>query len=226
MNEHSADSRDRERRWRAAQAKEDEFWKRGTVLEGELRRVRDRYEPVFREVAGRLGPDARILDVGCGPTCPARLFDVAARVFLDPLMESYASTYGDALPPDGLVAARAEELPVPDGSFDVAVSTNALDHMVDPDAVLGEIHRVLKADGTFVLGIFLHSPPIAVLRRFVDRWLPFAREDAHPYHFTRESIRSLLERRFRVEREILVHRKDDALVPSFHREDRVYLCRR
>ena len=84
----------------------------------------------------------------------------------------------------------------------------------------------MKPDGAFLLGLFLHSPFIATLRRGVDRFLPFVREDAHPYHYTRATARELLERHFRIEREVMVFRRDDALVPSFHREDRMFICRK
>lgn len=212
-------------RWRAAQRKEEGFWRRAGVLEPQMQRVLERYRPVIEQVAARMPETGAVLDIGCGPTCAGRLFPAAQHTFLDPLMDAYREVYAGSLPEGELLAARAEEIPKPDGSYDVVISVNSLDHMIDPDTVLREVRRVLRPDGVFLLGLFLHSPPVAAVRKVVDRLLPFAREDAHPYHFTRASARALLERHFRVEREVLVFRKSNALVPALHREDRMFVCR-
>ena len=47
--------------------------------------------------------------------------------------------------------AVAEDVPFADGSFDCALSVNAIYFWSDPDAGLHEIHRVLKPDGRLVL---------------------------------------------------------------------------
>ena len=211
-------------RWQAAQKKEEGFWRRGGVLDPQMERVLSRYRPVIAELSEQLRHGAAILDIGCGPTCAGRLFSAGSKTFLDPLMDAYREVYGDQLPEGELICARAEEIPKRDSTFDVVLSVNSLDHMVDPDTVLTEVRRVLTPDGIFVLGIFLHPAPIAAVRRVIDHYLPFAREDAHPYSFTRKSVRELLRRHFEVEREISVFRSDKALVPAVHREDRMFVC--
>lgn len=45
-------------------------------------------------------------------------------------------------------------LPFLDGSFDVVVSTNALHYLVKPEQFLGEVGRVLKADGRLLIEDF------------------------------------------------------------------------
>ena len=211
-------------RWEAAQTKENGFWKREGVLEPQMARVLSRYKPFIDSVAGELSPDAAVLDIGCGPTCAGQLFPVRKLVFLDPLMDSYRETYGSLLPRGELITARAEDIPKPAASFDVVFSVNALDHMADPDTVLSEVRRVLKPRGIFLLGLFLHSEPIAVIRKVIDRFLPFAREDAHPYSYTRRTAQQLLARHFELQREVVVFRKNEALVPALHREDRMFVC--
>lgn len=217
---------DKVARWQSAQKKEDDFWRREGVLQPQVERVLHRYGPTIVELARSLPERPDILDIGCGPTCAGRLFPAGNKVFLDPLMDSYREVYADTLPNGELIAARAEEIPKADASFDVVTSFNSLDHMVDPDSVLAEVVRVLRPGGMFLLGLFLHSPFIATLRKGVDRFLPFAREDAHPYHYTRSSTREMLRRHLDIEREVLAFRKDDAWVPAFHREDRLFICRR
>ena len=46
-----------------------------------------------------------------------------------------------------------EELPVRSESMDLVVCCNVLDHTSDPDAVLKEIHRVLKSKGIFFFNV-------------------------------------------------------------------------
>ena len=196
------------------------------MYDDQIARVVSRYGPVIAELSKELKPESKILDLGCGPTCAGRLFNVGSKTFLDPLMDSYLKTYPEKIPEGEKLCCPAENIPKKDESFDVVISFNALDHMISPDRVLSEIRRVLKKDGTFLLGIFLHPAPIALLRRFVENCLPFLREDAHPYSYTLATIRELLGEHFNVVKEIRVYRKDSALFPSLHREDWVFVCKK
>ena len=219
-------NKEKENRWRYAQSKEDEFWKRNGVFDDQIARVISRYGPVIAELSKELKPESNNLDVGCGPTCAGELFSVGSKSFLDPLMDSYLKTYPEKLPEGEKLCCPAESIPKEDESFDVVISVNALDHMINPVEVLSEIRRVLKNNGTFLLGIFLHPAPIAFLRRFVENCLPFLREDAHPYSYTLASIRELLDEYFDIAKGIRVYKKDSALFPSLHREDWMFVCRK
>jgi SAM-dependent methyltransferase len=54
----------------------------------------------------------------------------------------------------GLVAKLSgETLPFEIGSFDSVVLDNVLEHLSSPEQLLGEIRRVLKAGGRFVVGV-------------------------------------------------------------------------
>jgi SAM-dependent methyltransferase len=216
----------REPRWRVAQAKEDAFWKRGGVFEAEMNRVLSRYAPVIADISRGLAPGAAVLDVGCGPTCVGRLCEAGTKTYLDPLMDSFLQVCPEKLPVGEKIQATAESIPKEDRSFDVVLCINALDHMIEPSRALSEMRRVLKPGGLFVLGIFLHPGPIAWGRRLIERFLPSLREDAHPYSYTRASMRSLLNRYFPVRRELRVFRKETALIPALHREDWLYVCRK
>jgi SAM-dependent methyltransferase len=54
-------------------------------------------------------------------------------------------------------------LPVPEGSFDLVLSTQVLEHVVDPGAYLKECYRVLRTGGTLVLSthgvMYYHRDP-------------------------------------------------------------------
>jgi len=217
---------ERDKRWTDAQGKEDSFWQRKGVLDSQMERVISRYGPVIQKIEGDLDSSSTILDVGCGPTCTAQLFGVGLKTYLDPLMDSYLNTYPERLPEGEKICSSAESIPKPDESFDMVLCVNALDHMMNPEKALAEMGRVLKRDGKFVLGIFLHPAPIAVARKFIERWIPVLREDAHPYSYTLRTIRALLDKYLSIQEEIRVFRKDSALIPSLHREDWMFICKR
>lgn len=213
-------------RWRTAQAKEEAFWRRREVFPQQLERVAERYAPVIREVRDRMPERVRVLDLGSGPTCAARHAPDAMRMYLDPLMLQYRGIYADGLPDGAKVAGIGEHIPAADAAFDIVVSVNALDHMVDPEAVLREVRRVLAPSGRFLLGIFTHPAAFAAARRFIDCFLPFAREDAHPHHFSVAGVRRLVERHFTVERSVLVSQPRRPPAAWVHREDWMFVCRR
>jgi SAM-dependent methyltransferase len=74
-----------------------------------------------------------------------------------------------------LAVARADvrALPFDDAAFDLVVSTSTLDHfdsLADVARALGELRRVLTADGTLVLTLDNRANPVVALRGV----LPFA----------------------------------------------------
>ena len=213
-------------RWQAAQLKEDEFWRRRGVVDGQAGRVLARYAPIIGQVSRDLDPGARVLDVGCGPTCAGQLFPVGSKSYLDPLMDSYVQTYGRQMPEGKKICATAEDIPERAETFDAVICVNALDHMIDPDRALEEISRVMKEGATLILGVFVHPRPIAALRMFLERWVPLLREDAHPYSYTVRTARELLDHHFMVEQSIRVYRKRNSRLAWLHREDWVFVCRK
>ncbi len=97
----------------------------------------------------------RAVDVGC-----------SAGFIADELALAGASTSGVDIDEPGLEKARArfgervdfrlargEDLPFDDGSVDVAVLNHIYEHVVDPEAVVADIHRVLRPGGLLYLGI-------------------------------------------------------------------------
>ncbi len=48
---------------------------------------------------------------------------------------------------------KGNTIPLDDGSIDCAICTEVLEHLPDPEAVLSEIHRVLKPDGLVFISV-------------------------------------------------------------------------
>lgn len=134
----------------------------GAMLDERKRRQKaQKILAVVRHALGRpaLDRDAlaglRALDVGC-----------SAGFIADELSLAGAHTTGVDIDEPGLIAARArfgervefslargEALPFEDGSMDVIVFNHIYEHVVDPEAVVADIHRVLSPTGVLYLGI-------------------------------------------------------------------------
>lgn len=138
--------------------------------------------------------------MGCGPFGLVHFVDHARqRIRIDPLL----SEYRDKLSLEGeqlSLAAMGESLPLMDRTIDLAVCYNALDHMLDPEAALDELARVLRPGGTALL--MIHTFP-AWLRPL------FPLDRLHPHHFTAAAFHSMVRSRFRVERFESVRRHFD-----------------
>lgn len=136
------------------------YWKSKQIEESEL--GNQRYAEMFTADVGLTTDfyrDKRILDIGCGPRGSLEWAGHAAeRVGLDPLVGKYRRLGIDRHEMD-YVEAPAEEIPFPDGHFDVVTSFNSLDHVDDVPATVAEIVRVLAPGGTFVLVVDVHEKP-------------------------------------------------------------------
>jgi SAM-dependent methyltransferase len=104
-------------------------------------------------LARRCAPGARWLDLGCAYgylVAEARAGGFRA-VGVDVSAYALAKVAGSAPAAAGCVARGVlERLPFPDGSFDVVSAFDVLEHVVDPDAALREIHRLLRPGGVLV----------------------------------------------------------------------------
>lgn len=90
----------------------------------------------------------RVLDVGCGIGDMVQYRAQTVGVDVNAGAVAFCRSRG-------LTVQRMEPdvLPFPDGEFDGAVLDNVLEHLESPAPLLAEIHRVLRAGGTFVVGV-------------------------------------------------------------------------
>lgn len=120
----------------------------------------------------RLPPGGRVLDYGCA--------DVPYRYFFPP----EADFVGADLPgnPHATLDLNADTtVPVPDGDFDVVVSTQVLEHVADPTLYLSECFRVLRPGGRMLLsthGMFIYHPDPIDYWRWTCAGLRHVVEDA------------------------------------------------
>jgi len=101
--------------------------------------------------------DRRVLDVACGVGYGSEILQTAGAasvVGVDLVFEAISSnreaigSRGHAQPL--FTNADAGRLPFADGSFDVVVSFETIEHLPQPELLLQEIQRVLKSDGVCI----------------------------------------------------------------------------
>jgi SAM-dependent methyltransferase len=102
-----------------------------------------------------LGPglatvEGTLVDVGCGAQ-PYRGL-LPARVSYIGLDTENAADFGYALPGVGRIEASGR-WPVADGSADVVLATETLEHVVDPSRFLAEARRCLRPGGRIILTV-------------------------------------------------------------------------
>jgi trans-aconitate methyltransferase len=154
-------------------------------------------------------PGERILDLGCGDgQLTTRILASGATVIgadADVRMVAAARARGiDAH------QAAAELLPFADGAFDAVFSNAALHWVRDQDAMMDQVHRMLKPGGRFVAEMGGHGNIAAIhvaLKAVLDRHGFGDRENGVNYYPTAESYSRRLERNgFQVQRIALIPR--------------------
>jgi SAM-dependent methyltransferase len=108
-----------------------------------------------------------ILDVGCGKAPYRHIYNSGATiVFTDksPQAPLGLSAY---------VSSDAQRLPFLDGTFDLVVATEVLEHVPDPKAAASEITRVLRSGGRAIITVpFLY--PLHEIPNDYHRFTPWS----------------------------------------------------
>jgi glycosyltransferase involved in cell wall biosynthesis/polysaccharide pyruvyl transferase WcaK-like protein/tetratricopeptide (TPR) repeat protein/SAM-dependent methyltransferase/sulfatase maturation enzyme AslB (radical SAM superfamily) len=123
--------------------------------------------------------EGTVLDVGNGPCGLLNFIPARIKVGVDPNNELYQrngilyNVHNDVI----LIPARAEAIPLLNGSFDFITCVNVLDHTNEPETILAEVVRLLKSGGIFFLSVDTRKPeetqlvhPHAVSKEIVLEW--------------------------------------------------------
>src|SRR4249920_2993566 len=149
------------------------------------------------------GPGRRVLDLGCRYGALTRWYlegnDV---VGMDVDREALAEAAGLGI--ETHWGDVEEPFPFPDGSFDVVVAGELLEHVREPGAVVGEARRVLRRGGRLVASV-----PNAFRLKNRVRFALGRRPETDPTHlhiFRPDDVRALLAGWEDVELEFVVGR--------------------
>jgi SAM-dependent methyltransferase len=116
----------------------------------------DARELIERHVAIR---GADVLDVGGGPGHYTRAFRAAGARTLVLVDIDPREITAHGAPDPAAVIGTGEALPLPDGSVDIAFSSNLLEHVRDPWSVAEEIGRTVRPGGWLVLSYTVWRSP-------------------------------------------------------------------
>jgi SAM-dependent methyltransferase len=149
------------------------------------------YEHLHRyEIARRFARDQDVLDVACGEGYGASYLAQVARSVVG--IDSDGDAIRHAASRYTAMNLRfrtgdAAQLPLADGSFDLVVSFETIEHLVEHEGMLSEISRVLRTDGRLIIS----SPNKLVYSDLPDYQNPF-----HVRELYFDEFRELLQRHF------------------------------
>lgn len=135
-------------------------------------------------------PGDRVLDVGVGLGRTVTQIADIRRYGADISFDYLENARGKNIE---VCVARAEDLPYRDAYFDVVVCTDVLEHVIDLNAAVAGMYRVLKPGGELILRV----PDREDLSPYLDPDYPY--EYAHLRNFDPAGLRLLLCKSFRFE---------------------------
>ena len=118
----------------------------------------------YAEVAGKT-----VIDLGGGPGHFTRAFQARGSrcLLVEPDHGELTSRGG---PPRGAVRGDGLRLPLADGAADICFSSNVLEHVADPIALLDEMIRTTRGDGVIYLA-------------FTNWYSPWGGHEMSPWHY-------------------------------------------
>ena len=131
-----------------------------------------------------LEPAQRALDLGCGDGAVSTAIPAAKLTLAD--VSAVALARARARLPDAEAVELEPDAPLPfaDGTFDLVVCTETLEHVRDLQLFLSEVRRVLEPGGRVAIGTPAHRSLIAA----PDPFSP------HLRFLTKRTLRGLLDR--------------------------------
>lgn len=162
-------------------------------------RLHSREARSFIESVRPIPQDARVLEVGSGAHGLIFFFGAQTGVGVDPLAVEYRTLFPAWQGEAQTIAAYGESLPFRDGSFDVVLSDNVVDHAEDPARIVSEMARVLAPGGLLYFTVNVHHAVYRVAASLHAGWralgvsfeiAPFA---DHTTHLTLTTARRLFD---------------------------------
>jgi SAM-dependent methyltransferase len=158
-----------------------------------------RFKNLTRFVASRYQPGMAIADLGCG-NCAWNVdgLPVTGVDVNEPMMR-FAKQHGRLV--DYRITDDLSRTGLPDGSFDLVVMSETLEHLLNLEETIPEVRRILKPDGTFLITVpydfFLG--PFFVMFNVNCLWQGYVRGSiyhryrcGHVNHFTKARLRAEL----------------------------------
>lgn len=132
------------------------WWKKRLSEKGGVAYWRDLYVQLYchyLEIKKESFQGKIVLDIGCGPHGAISCFDAKLKFAVDPLVHEYHRSFDLSGQDVIYLSCGSEKIPLLDGSVDVVLSRNAIDHVDNVEETISELHRVLRPGGEIILSI-------------------------------------------------------------------------
>lgn len=136
-----------------------------------------------REIVKRVNGHSRgatILDVGCGTGLITRHISGNRIVALDINRWAVKRAKLHISNKVEFIVGDAENLPLASDAFDIVVCTDVLEHLINPDRALKEIHRVMKTGATLI-GEVPSKNLVWKFRKYLTTTCPISEPFHHNY---------------------------------------------
>jgi 2-polyprenyl-3-methyl-5-hydroxy-6-metoxy-1,4-benzoquinol methylase len=171
-----------------------------------LRLVEKRRLAIIRKFLGNVD-GLEVAEVGSGGGHVLRQFPTARLTAIDVSDEYLAIARKNLAGYDvDFLKGEVDKMDLPDASFDRVICTEVLEHVVDPDAVLGAIARLLRPNG--VAAITVPNDPLILRLKGIARRRPFSwltgdrfdwgGDDFHLHRWTPKEFEAVLAKHLRV----------------------------
>ena len=117
-----------------------------------------------------LGPNASVLEAGCGRTTRLARFRDRIDRFVGVDLDESGGRMNESLD-EFAVADLCGTLPFPDGTFDLVYSNFVVEHLERPPAAFAEWHRVLRPGGSVVVVTSNRLNPLMAAARVLPQGL-------------------------------------------------------
>lgn len=140
---------------------------------------------IFNDMVGGIGKNLRVLDVGCGDGVISEPL-IRAGHYVTAVDLPTVATAANKKKISAIMAGDAETLAFPDGTFDLIIASEVLEHLWAPENFVNEAYRALKPSGSLII----ETP----------EGLAGLNYDSHMNYYTLEKLEKILAPRFRLKR--------------------------
>lgn len=160
--------------------------------------VKCMYDEIIKRVISK--KPKTLLDLGCGNGNILKILSENTETTLYglDLSEEMINEAGKRLNKEiTLTVGDSENLPYENNTFDCIICNASFHHYTNPDLVLSEIQRVLKKNGTFILGD--PTAPFKWYLKFLNYFLKYSNSGDYHIYNQSEITSLLLKHNFHVE---------------------------
>ncbi len=139
--------------------------------------------PIYFDFSNK---NPNILDIGCGD---GYFLDKAKKAGWDCYGTEYNDTLIQRLASQGITARKNVEDYIGKKQFDVIRINHVLEHLDDPNKTLGIVYKLLKDNGSLIIGLPNFNTIAKIFKKFYALHLPY-----HRHHYGRKSLEILLKK--------------------------------